>query len=309
MFASSNHRRNVCLGLILERDPNLSTGAEAMLEILQAPNYVASFKLSKDVTAEDYDRIIAEVESRLKIHSRIAAYAELAEPVHFTPRALLTDLRYAFSKFSEWSRFARVAVVTEKPWLRALASASGALLPNIEVRVFASGGREAALSWCSELRPDAPQQPALRLIATTRPDTYAFAWNGRITRSDIDHVLGVLRTELESHMSVRLLGRIERMGGIELGALLRSSLFRLKLLGVRKIERYALVSGPSWLGRYVGVARKLTGIDLRHFPREREEDAWSWLEAQPVSSAESAGGQASAVASANTRAASTLNYD
>lgn len=280
-----------------------------MLEILQAPNYVAAFRLSNDVTAQDYDRLVAELEARLKLHPRIAVYAELVEPVRFTPRAIVTDLRYAFSKFSEWNRFARVALVTDKAWLGAIARTTSTVLPNIEVRTFSSRERDAALGWTAELRPDEPQQPALRLIATTRPDTYAYAWNGRVTRSDIDHVLGVLRTELESHMSVRLLGRIERMGGIELAALLRSSLFRVKLLGFRKIERYAVVGGPSWLEHYVKLSRSVSGVEMRYFSPDREAEAWSWLEAQPVSSAESAAGQAAAVANANTRAGGALNYD
>ncbi len=270
-----------------------------MLEILQAPNHVAAFRFANDVTAQDYDRVRAEVESRLKLSPRIAVYAELAEPVHFNAGALWTDLRYAFAKRAEWKRFARVAIVSEKAWIKAMAHAFDPFLAEIESRTFASHERAAALTWASEFRPDVPRQSALRLIATTRPDTYAFVWNGKVTRSDVEHVLGVLKAELESHISVRVLGRIEHMGGIELPALLKSTLFRVKLLGVRKIERYAVVGGPSWLPYYVRAAAQLTSVNMRHFTNDREQDAWSWLEAQAVTPAESAAGQAQAVAAAN----------
>lgn len=90
---------------------------------------------------------------------------------------------------------------------------------------------------------------------------------------------------------MRLLARIEHLEGIARGALFRSALLRLRLLGLRKIERYAIVGGPAWLGRYVRIARALRGIDVRHFPLDREHEAWTWLEAQPASKSDSAGGK------------------
>lgn len=273
-----------------------------MLEILQAPSHAAAFRLSSEITADDYRRIIAELESRLRLYPRIAVYTELVKPIQVTAQALFEDFRYTFAKRAEWHRFARIAVVTDAATWRTVFRAVQAWIPAIEARTFSPSEREAALAWAAELQPEVEVRSGLQLIATTRPDTYAFVWNGKVTRSDVEHVLGVLKAELESHVSVRLLGRIEHMGGIEIGALLKSSLLRVKLLGLRKIERYAVVGGPSWLPRYADVIRRLTGVEMRYFAADREDDAWVWLEARPVSSAESAGGQAEAVAQANARA-------
>lgn len=252
-----------------------------MLDILQAPNFVAAFRLSNDITKQDYDRIIAEVESRLQQHPRIAIYVELSGPAHITMTALVTDLRYALAKVGQWRRFARVALVTEKGWARGLMQLSAAFMSGIEGKVFATADRDRALEWVSSLRPDGPRQPALRLIATSRPDTYGVIWNGRITTEDVDAVIGTLRGELESHISVRMLVRIEDLGGIEPMAAFRSGVLRAKLLGIRKIERYAVVGGPRWLERYASTIAKLSGIDMRHFAADRERDAWAWLDAQP----------------------------
>ena len=272
-----------------------------MLDILQAPNHVAAFRLSGVVTTDDYERMIAELDSKLQLYPRIAVYTELAPPLRVTLRALFRDLRYDVAKLGEWHRFARVTMVSDaSPW-RAFFRIAHTLIPAFEARVFPRAERDAALRWASELSQDSPQRSGLRLIATTRPDTYAFVWNGKVTRSDAEHVLGVMKSEFQSRASVRVFGRIEDMGGIELGALLQTSLLRLKLLAPREVERYAIVSGPRWIPRYVRWVRRLTGVDARHFERAEEDAAWSWLEARPVAAAESPLGQLSTAATAHPR--------
>ncbi|HKU38920.1 MAG TPA: STAS/SEC14 domain-containing protein [Polyangiales bacterium] len=269
-----------------------------MLDILQAPNYVAAFRLSSEISKQDYDRIVAEIESRLQQHARIAIYVELADASHFTIPALLTDLRYALAKIGQWRRFARVALVTEKGWARGFMQVFAPFLSGIEGRVFAASESDRALAWVTELRPDA-RQAALRLIPTSRPDTYGVVWKGRITSADVDTVMETLKRELEAHISARVLVRIEDLGGIEPAAAFKSGLLRAKLLGIRKIERYAVAGGPAWLGRYADMISKVSGLEMRYFPIERESEAWAWLEAQPTSREQAAAGQAEAVASAN----------
>jgi hypothetical protein len=248
-----------------------------MLEILQAPDNVAAFRLTGAVTGVDYDQMIAELEERLRRHARVAVFADLSKLERLTRDALSKDIQYAFAKRHELHRFTRLAIVSDKLWPRLLAHVAGAWLP-LEIKSFKSSERDEGLRWASEPRAE---QPALRLIRTTRPDTYAYVWSGKITRADVEHALGTLRHELESHTSVRVLGRIERMGGFQPTALLQSSLLRVKLLGIKKVERYALVGGPSWLPKYIAFTKRITGIDIRHFDSANESEAWTWLEARP----------------------------
>jgi hypothetical protein len=248
-----------------------------MLEILQAPDQLAAFRLTGRVTGVDYDQMVAELEERLRRHARVAVYADITKFKRFTRDAFEKDIRYAIAKRDELHRFTRFAIVSDKRWPKVLATLAGAWFP-FEIRSFASAEREEGLRWGAEPRAELP---ALRLIPTSRSDTYAYVWNGKITRADVEHVLGALRVELETHMSVRVFGRIEHMGGFQPAALLQSSLMRVKLLGMRKIERYAIVGGPSWLPKYAALVKRVTGIDMRHFGLESEDDAWAWLEAKP----------------------------
>jgi len=248
-----------------------------MLEILQAPDQLAAFRLTGKVTGVDYDQMIAELEERLRRHARIAVFVDLTSFRGLTRNAFSKDLEYLKAKWSDLNRFVRLAIVSDKRWPGVLAHLAGICLP-FEVMSFRGGERDRALTWAGDPRAE---EPALQLIRTSRADTYGYVWNGKITRTDFEHVLGTLQVEMESQISVRILGRIEHIGGVEPSVLLQSSLMRVKLLGVRKIERYALVGGPRWLPQSVAFARRITGIDIRHFPLDRESDAWDWLEARP----------------------------
>ena len=252
-----------------------------MLEVLQVSGPVVAFRAEGTLTGDDYNRMTAELDRQLGAHERIGLFADVSALDGLSLAALARDFQYSLGKLGELHRFARVAVVSDKPWLRAWSQYAWLLVPKSMVRTFESPERDAALAWASELL-EIPVQHGLRWISTTRPDAYAFVWNGTITDQDVDDVLTKLERELESHISVRLLARIERMGGIRPHALLRSTFVRVKALGVRKVERYAIVARPAWIARYVDIARRLTTIDMRYFPIEREHEAWAWIEAEPA---------------------------
>lgn len=45
------------------------------------------------------------------------------------------------------NRFARMAVITNKNWIRAVADWSAKLLPQSQIRVFDESERQSALEW------------------------------------------------------------------------------------------------------------------------------------------------------------------
>ncbi|HTU60118.1 MAG TPA: STAS/SEC14 domain-containing protein, partial [Polyangiales bacterium] len=224
-----------------------------MLEIILVPGPIVAFKASGTLSGEDYDRLTAEIDRQLDAHEHIGLFADIANLDGLSLPALAKDVQYALSKLGELHRLERVAVVTGKPWLRAWAQLAWMLVPSSTVRTYEAAQHDNALAWASEVSAEAPRR-ALRWIETTRPDAFAFAWNGTITSVDVDAVLERLERELESHTSVRLLARIEHMGGIRVHALLRTTFARIKALGLQKTERYAIVARANWLERYVAIA-------------------------------------------------------
>jgi hypothetical protein len=268
-----------------------------MLEIVSASGPVAAFKASETLTGEDYERLIAELERQLQEHEQIAIFADVSTLKGLSLEALTRDIRYSASKLGELDRFARVAVVSDQFWLRAWTRLAWSLVPRALVKSFPSKERDAALAWAAELPPEQVHR-GLRWLETNRSDTYAMAWSGTITDQDVDAAVKRLQPALESSTGLRLFVRVEQLGGVRPHALLQTGLVRLKALGLQKVERYAIVGGPAWLGSYAQVVQTLTGIEVRHYVLDQEPAAWAWLEAELVepsaAAAESAGGAAHA---------------
>jgi SpoIIAA-like len=252
-----------------------------MLEVIPGPDHVLAIRVSGTLTGEDYDQLGEEMSAKLKRHERIGILVEMLEIDGIKPAALAKDLRYAFARIGEFHRFPRAAVITQKKWLRTLAAVGDAAFPGIEIRTYEPSERERALMWVAAL-PAEPRMPALRVILTTRKDTYGFVWNGKISVEDAVEFENTLRPVIEKQDKMRLLGRIERLGGIVPGAITESGLFPLKSKLFRKIERYAIVGGPPWLPRYLGFVRSWSKVDVRHFDLASENDAWAWLDARPI---------------------------
>lgn len=126
-----------------------------MIEILPSPPHVAAFRFQGRLTGEDYDRCIAEIESRLSAHERIGIYSDLAGMTGLTPEAMGKDLRFALGHLGEFHRFARGAIVTGSEWLARATRFAAMFFPRTEIRTFEPGEAEAAMAWASEDLPPA----------------------------------------------------------------------------------------------------------------------------------------------------------
>lgn len=124
-----------------------------MFETLPAPPHVAAFRFSGTLDGEDYDRCIQQVEAKLADHPRIGLLCDLTGFTGLTPAALAKDLRYALTRFGEYRRFARSAIVTDKHWLGRASEFAAHFLPHSEIRTFDPGEFDAALAWAADIKP------------------------------------------------------------------------------------------------------------------------------------------------------------
>lgn len=127
-----------------------------MIEILASLPHVAAYRFTGQLTGEDYDACIADLETRLARFPRIAVLSDLSDLQGMSLEAVGKDLRYAASKLGELDRFARAALVTDKRWLVAATGLAAHLLPRTEVRTFAQDEHALALAWAEALDPHAP---------------------------------------------------------------------------------------------------------------------------------------------------------
>ncbi|MCF7221229.1 STAS/SEC14 domain-containing protein [Marilutibacter chinensis] len=124
-----------------------------MIDILPSAPHVAAFHFTGTLTGEDYDACVAEIETRLSMHPRIAVYTDLTGMTGMSAEAMGKDVRYAIDKFGEYSRFARAAVVTERHWLANVSTFVGKLVPTTELKTFEPDERGAAMTWASQPVP------------------------------------------------------------------------------------------------------------------------------------------------------------
>ena len=129
-----------------------------MIEIPDSPSHVGAYRFTGQLTGDDYDACIADLETRLAGFPRIAVVSDLSDMQGVSLDAVGKDLRYAASKLGEFGRFARAAIVTDKRWLVTVTEFAAHPMPNTEVRTFAQDERALALAlaWAAELDPHTP---------------------------------------------------------------------------------------------------------------------------------------------------------
>lgn len=123
-----------------------------MLEVLSAPDHVAAFRIYGTLTETDYNAIIPVIEEKLLQHPSIGVLADVSDLGELTIEAIRRDVGYSLSKFGQWHRFQRAAVITDKRWLAGATKLTDAMFPQVEARVFAPGETDAAMRWAASPR-------------------------------------------------------------------------------------------------------------------------------------------------------------
>ena len=127
-----------------------------MIEILDSPPHVGAYRVTGQLTGEDYDARVTDLEMCPARFPRVAVVSDLSDMQGVSLDAVGKDLRYAASKLGEFGRFARAAIVTDKRWLVTVTEFAAHPMPNMEVRAFAQEEHALGLAWAGEFDPHAP---------------------------------------------------------------------------------------------------------------------------------------------------------
>lgn len=108
---------------------------------------VLGFLIDGKITGDEFDEVASQLEKKMENHSQISLYVEVESFEGFSFEALMKDLKFGLSN---WDRFEKEAVVTEKKWLEKLADVGDKIIPSIEVKAFPFEEREQAKKWVQE---------------------------------------------------------------------------------------------------------------------------------------------------------------
>jgi len=116
------------------------------------PAGTLGFRASGRVTARDYEQVVVpDVEAAFALNRKLRlVYVVDTDFDGFDPAAMWDDVKMGARHFSGWER---VALVTDVPWLRAVAHATGFMVPG-EFRLFALADVETAKRWAADPLPD-----------------------------------------------------------------------------------------------------------------------------------------------------------
>lgn len=111
------------------------------------PADVVAITIDGKIDAANIDRMIALVDAKLAKHPVIHIFAEYGDFEWPGASALRHGVRKGWHLFSKLKRFGRVAIVSDKRWLRIAARIESALLPHVQYRTFTVAQRDQSLDW------------------------------------------------------------------------------------------------------------------------------------------------------------------
>ena len=252
-----------------------------MLEYLDSAADVIAVRIEGKLSRDELMGIVDRLERAFAANEKTHIFVEIADYHGFDWSALGEYLPHAFRMLGQREKFGRIAIVSDLGWIRWASRVESALIPGLSYETYMMDEREQALAWV-EGRSPYPHGQALTLIETDKPDVFGFELDGRIGAEEM-HALVIRIDELMERRAgpVRILGRFKNFRMSAIGGL-DGDYVRMKLKALHKVERYALVGGPLWLTAWVSAIAPLLRLEVRHFPPDKEAEAWRWLGASPV---------------------------
>jgi hypothetical protein len=251
-----------------------------VIQLIPSAEDVIALKVSGRPSRDGLMQIVDRIETSLEKREKTHIYVEVEDFTGFDLTALGEYLPRAFRMLGKLERFGRIAVVSDLRWVRWATKLESALLPHISYETFETAERARALAWVEgKLNP--LHDRAIRIIETDKADVIGFEIDGRVGAADAEAVATYFNEALSRERPLRLLGRITKIEGGDLGPLLGHKFLQMKIGLLERVERYAVVGGPIWLCAWIQALDPLVSMELRHFPADREADAWAWLGARP----------------------------
>ena len=124
--------------------------------------------------------------------------------------------------------------------------------------------------------------PAVRRIETDRADAWAFEIVGRILGNDVENLYGLLEGAYALHDRIDVLVKLVDHDGVAWDEVSRETLETGRRQALAHVRRCAAVGEPDWTTALTGFFSPSIPVELKHFPADREDEAWAWIGARPV---------------------------
>lgn len=196
-----------------------------------------------------------------------------------TADAIAEDVKFEFGMLAQWSKIARMALVTDLQAFAALMKWSDPVLPMIEMKSYSSSEVAAAEAFVSDLpagRAAGSGGGGVTLLSDGSDGLIAYEIDGPITAEDVEKMMAPLQPYLEGDKKFDLLVRFKSYEGFDPAMLMDGSLMGTKIGAVPHVGRYAIIGAPKWMAAMIGPIGAMLPFEMRLFDPAEEEDAWAW---------------------------------
>lgn len=138
---------------------------------------------------------------------------------------------------------------------------------------------------------------SIRSIPTTSANLHAFAITGHVDDDDMEAMAEHMNDVFDRAADkVDMLLDLAGMTGRDLDAVFDGDVLKVQIRSWTKVRRYAVVAAPDRVAKMIEWADKVIPVDARAFDASEADEAWKFVEAQPL------GRESDATTPATTRA-------
>ena len=124
--------------------------------------------------------------------------------------------------------------------------------------------------------------PVISKIKTNRAGAIGFSVNGVLASSDVENLYGLFEAEAEGFDHIDMIVIFKEYDGIDWESLFNEDTAKIRAEAFKKLRRYAIVGGPSWLNLAIEFFRPFGRIETKWFASENIDKAWDYIGAKPV---------------------------
>lgn len=196
-----------------------------------------------------------------------------------TADAMVEDAKFEFGMLAQWSKIAKMALVTDLQAFAAVMKWIDPILPMIDMKAFAASDVAAAEAFASDLpvRQAAASGSGVNLLSDGKDGVLAYEIDARITADDVDKLLAPLEAHMKGDEKINLLVRFKHYDGFDPAILIDGSVMGSKIKAITHLGRYAVVGAPKWMAAMVSTVGAMMPFEMQMFDASEDAAAWAWV--------------------------------
>lgn len=222
------------------------------------------------ITKADIEETITQLKLDLKHHGKLRILEEIRSFGGIDPIALWQDVNFGLAHAND---FTHAAVVADAKWMRTISQAVDSILPA-KVKVFELSQIELAREWLLNV-PDPKEHSAIKYKNNPNSNIVEIYVDGKITETDLERVISLLKVDLQKHGKLRILEDIRSFEGIDPIALWKDLQFGLS--HINDITHAAVVADAKWMRTFAEALDNVLSAKVKAFESAQIDEAKVWL--------------------------------